>query len=146
MDQPEFEKYKLKFDEIVDIVVECLSSSELDIWYECKIQNNVENNIESIHSLFACKNLREVFPNLLTLLSIFLTVPATSCESERFFSVLKRLKSCLRSTISQTRLSSLTLLHIHSDKLKELMTNILESFIDIFGSNPIKKEDFFKLF
>ncbi len=26
MDQPEFEKYKLKFDEIVDIVVECLSS------------------------------------------------------------------------------------------------------------------------
>ena len=45
------------------------------------------------HNIFACKNLRDVFPNFLTLLTIFLTAPATSCESERSFSVLKRFKS-----------------------------------------------------
>ena len=39
----------------------------------------------------------------------------TSCSAERSFSGLKRVKTALRSNMSNERLTSLTLLHIHQD-------------------------------
>lgn len=56
-----------------------------------------------------------VFPNIATLLKILCTIPVTSCEAERSFSALRRLKTFLRSTISEDRLTGLALLHIHRD-------------------------------
>jgi len=114
-------------------------NKELDIWYSYKLKYNL-NDIKSIHEHFCCKNLKSVFPNILVLLTIFLTVPVTSCESERSFSVLKRLKSWLRSTMSQVRLTNLTIIHIHS---RELMNLSVNSLIDIFASNKKRRTDFF---
>ena len=45
-------------------------------------------------------------------LKIFSTLPITTCECERNVSALRRLKTYLRSTMSQTRLTRLALLHI----------------------------------
>ena len=56
-----------------------------------------------------------MFPNIRVLLSILCTLPVTSCSSERSFSGLKRIKTPLRSTMSNVRLSSLSLLHLHQD-------------------------------
>ena len=86
-------------------------------------------------------NICKTFFLLFFLLSLFLTDHATSCESERSFSFLEHLKSCLRLTMNQTHLCSLKLLHTHSEKLKEFMTNTLDSFI--FGSNPKRKKKIF---
>ena len=42
-------------------------------------------------------------------------MPATSATSERSFSTLRRVKTCLRNTMSQQRLNNLMLLHVHRD-------------------------------
>ena len=44
-----------------------------------------------------------------------LTIPVTTSESERFFSVLKLIKSSLRTTMTNYRLSDLSILKIAND-------------------------------
>ena len=48
------------------------------------------------------------------LLSLVLVMPATNAVSERFFSCLRRLKSCLRAT-TQSRLNNVMVLHVHKN-------------------------------
>ena len=55
-----------------------------------------------------------------TLLKLYYTIPMTTATSERSFSTLRRLKSYLRSTMTQSRLNHIMLLHVH----KELTDNI----------------------
>ena len=55
----------------------------------------------------------ELFPNIHCLLSTLAVLPVTSCEAEHCISCLRRLKTYLRSTMGQERLSELALLHIH---------------------------------
>ena len=43
------------------------------------------------------------------------TLPVTSCSSERSFSALKQIKTSLRSSMGNERLTALTLLYIHRD-------------------------------
>ncbi|CAC5416168.1 unnamed protein product [Mytilus coruscus] len=66
-----------------------------------------------------CKTLDIVnpalYPSIDTVLFILLTMPVASTTAERSFSVLKRLKTYIRSTIRNDRLSSLGLMHIHCD-------------------------------
>jgi hypothetical protein len=64
-----------------------------------------------------------------TALRMYLSILGTSCESERLFSVLKRIKNCMRSTIGQNKLSALSLLCIESELLRELDTmDIITNF------------------
>ena len=56
-----------------------------------------------------------LFPNIRILLLILCTLPVTSCSSEKSFSGLERIKTNLRSTMSNDRLSSLSLLHLYRD-------------------------------
>jgi hypothetical protein len=51
---------------------------------------------------------------------ILLTMPSSTAKAERSFSVLKRVKTPLRGTMGQERLSVLVLLHIHSDNQLQL--------------------------
>ena len=54
-----------------------------------------------------------MYPNISCVLRIFCTLPVTTAECERSVSVLRRLKTYLRSSMGQERLSSLALLHIN---------------------------------
>ena len=54
-------------------------------------------------------------PNINILLQIMCTLPVTSCSSERSFSALKQIKTSLRSSMGNERLTALTLLYIHRD-------------------------------
>ena len=58
---------------------------------------------------------QDVFPNRHVLLRIGCTVPVSSAENERSNSVVKRLKTYLRSTMREERLSSLALMQIHQN-------------------------------
>src|SRR5207253_10463768 len=58
--------------------------------------------------------IEELFPNVTTVIRLFLTLPVTVASSERSFSKLKLIKNYLRSTPSQERLSSLAKLSIES--------------------------------
>ena len=61
-----------------------------------------------IDSIKQCSTM--TYPNLHALFRIALTLPITSCESERSFSQLKLIKTARRSTMSELRLSSLSLM------------------------------------
>lgn len=60
------------------------------------------------------------FPNIFTLLAIACTLPVTTCESQRSNSQLKLLKTYLRSTMTEKRLSSLALIKIHRDIVSDV--------------------------
>ena len=57
----------------------------------------------------------DTFPNIHQLLKIACTLPVTSCECERSASVIRRLNTFMRSSMSEERLSSLALMHVHYD-------------------------------
>lgn len=64
------------------------------------------------HQLSKIANL---FPNIKALVTVICTLPVTSCTAERYFSGHKRVKTADWSTMTNERLSSLTLLHVHQD-------------------------------
>ena len=55
------------------------------------------------------------FPNLFILLKIGCTLPVTSCECERSFSTMRRLRTWLQSSMNMKRLSALAIMNIHRD-------------------------------
>ena len=55
-----------------------------------------------------------------TLIKLILVMPATNAASERSFSAMRRVKSYLRTTMTQGRLNHLMLLHLHKDRTKSL--------------------------
>ena len=63
---------------------------------------------------------------------IAFTIPITTATAERSFSVLHRIKSYLRSTMSESRLNNIMLLHCHKDITDCLdLLNIAKSFADV---------------
>ena len=64
------------------------------------------------------------------LLSLLLVMPATNAVSERSFSCLRRTKTYLRATMTQSRLNNVMVLHVHKNYTDELcMTNIGNEFV-----------------
>ena len=61
------------------------------------------------------KNIYQMFPNIVRILSIILTTPATSDSIERANSALRYVKTDFRSTMSVDRFNVLLLLYVHSD-------------------------------
>lgn len=55
----------------------------------------------------------EFYPNILCMLTLFLTLPVTTCSCERSFSALRRLKTWLRSSMTAERLTGLAMMHVH---------------------------------
>ena len=54
------------------------------------------------------------------LFQLLMILPATNATSERSFSALRRVKSYLRSTMTQARLNHLMILHYHQDMTDRL--------------------------
>ena len=61
---------------------------------------------------------------------LLVIMPATNCTSERSFSALRRIKSYLRSSMSQARMNHLMILHYHQTFTDTLdMKQIANEFI-----------------
>ena len=58
----------------------------------------------------------QFYPGVYVALVTLLTYPVSTCTAERSFSSIKRLKFPPRSTMTDERLSSLAILHIHKRK------------------------------
>lgn len=86
--------------------------TEYEIWQQTW-KNSDEKPKSIITALEKCK--KQLFPNIHTLLRICATLPITTASGERSFSTLKRLKTYLRSTMSEERLSSLALINVHKE-------------------------------
>ena len=87
-----------------DVMFSCEYYSWVREWKEC----SATISATLVGALSNCSSLS--YPNLAALLKIALTLPITSCESERSFSQLKLIKTASRSTMTESRLSSLALM------------------------------------
>ncbi|KAF0293069.1 Zinc finger MYM-type protein 1 [Amphibalanus amphitrite] len=81
------------------------------------------------------QGLTDAFPETHRLCLLILTIKPTTVSEERSFSVLKRVKTYLRSTMSQDRLSYLSKLQIEAPLLSRLQKDgvLYESVIERFG-------------
>ena len=81
----------------------------------------------------------ELFPNLWVALRIACTLPVTVASAERSFSKLKLIKTYLRSTMEQERLSGLALLSINHKISHEIS---YDDVINDFASRKARKQRF----
>jgi len=73
---------------------------------------------------------KKIFPNLYKLLQVALTIPVSSASCERSFSVMRRIKTWLRNSMSNDRFSNLSLLHIERDLANNITS---EEVLNIFA-------------
>ena len=75
---------------------------------------------------------KDAFYELCRLTRIACTIPITTASAERSFSALKRVKTYLRTTMSDERLTHLAILSIHSRRAKNLdLELVVDMFIDM---------------
>ena len=73
--------------------------------------------------------LIETFPNVAIILRIYLTLPVANTEGERSFSVLKRVKNYLRSSLTQDRFRDFCIMAIEKSFTKSMtFENIMDKF------------------
>ena len=102
---------------------------EVEIW-KIRWSQNVELRPNSIiENLKVCDS--SLYPGLHLILKIFCVLPVTTCECERDMSALKREKTSFRSTMTEERLNSISLIHIHKKRKIDV-----ERVVDIFMSKP----------
>ncbi len=88
--------------------------SELDLWQNKWTGNELAQELNSPANVLKHTDY-DYFPNIHTLIVILATLPVTSCECERSISMLKLIKTSLRSTMTQKRLNGLAMLQYHKD-------------------------------
>lgn len=107
------------------------------------------SSVDDLRILFT-----EYFPPFLNgwrkIFLAYLCLPCTTCECERSFSTLRRIKSYLRSTMSQSRLNHCMMLNIHSTSAGEYffrndeheLARIIDEWID---KSTVRCSTFLKL-
>ncbi|XP_027882815.1 zinc finger MYM-type protein 1-like isoform X1 [Xiphophorus couchianus] len=84
--------------------------------------------------------VRRLFGQVETLVRLLLVVSVSSSEAERSFSALRRLKTWLRSTMTQNRLNHVAVCHVHKDKLDLLdKKSVCKQFV---AANERRKKHF----
>lgn len=82
--------------------------TELQIIYS-RTEFRTMSGAVSLLSFIQSENLTSTFGESMKLLKIIITIPMSTAESERCFSTLKRIKTFLRNTMHQERLSALAM-------------------------------------
>jgi len=84
---------------------------------------------------FIQNDLQASAPDVWQLLEISLSWPITTASAERSFSTLRRLKTFLRSTMTEDRLSGLALMAIEQEMTTDYMKDgKLEVLVDRFSN------------
>jgi len=73
------------------------------------------------------------FPDILCCFRVALTLPVASVTAERSFSAMRRIKTHLRASMSDSRLSSMALIAVEHELSDELIKNPTK-VVDAFAS------------
>ncbi|PRQ25889.1 putative HAT dimerization domain, ribonuclease H-like domain-containing protein [Rosa chinensis] len=114
----------LKHGEISDL-------NEDDLYHDLRmLSEDLPNETKrAIDVLNYIKEVDGCYPNAWIAYRILLTIPVTVASAERSFSKLKLIKSYLRSTMSQERLSGLAMISIEKDIVGKLdYVNLISTF------------------
>ena len=68
---------------------------------------------------------RCMFSEVVTVVNLLFVMPATNATREMSFSALRRIKTYLRTTVSQKRLNHLMVLHAHKEFTDKLDLNVI---------------------
>lgn len=109
--------------------------AESATWYH--YYKTYKDASESISNVFDALKAAEIFyPSVFRALCIGLIIPATTCTAERSFSTLRKVKTWLRSTMSEGRLDALCMMYIHRNLVNELIEKgFYSEIIDRFGQD-----------
>ena len=139
-DKAKVSHWRAKFLEFVqhydvDFPSERIVRAELDLWetYWLKMHVGVIPSTVA-ETLKQVKERSLSNETVVTALRLLGTVPVTTCECGRSVSSLRRLKTYMRSTMSQDRLNGLALLHTH----RHMSLNI-EELVDKFASEQPRR-------
>jgi hAT family C-terminal dimerisation region len=80
--------------------------------------------------------VKSIFDLMEQLVHLLLTNPVSNAEAERGFSSLRRLKTCMRSYMTQEHLNHYAVLHVHQHQLDALDIDEIVSL----SSNVTRKE------
>ena len=103
--------------------------SEVNVWRSFKknTQNYefISKNIFELRDFFLKNNFTVLLPNLCKLFRIYLTIAISSATPERSFSCLKRIKTWLRNSMNDDRLSNLSVLNIEKCEIDKIDLNLI---------------------
>ena len=104
-----------------------------DLWISEKLTDMLHAMIDN--------NLQSTFSEVVKLLKILITTPMSTAEAERCFSTLKRIKTFLRSTMTNDRLSALGMITIEN-KMTTDTIDFNEQVINDFATSKSRRMDF----
>jgi hypothetical protein len=128
--QIELKKTVIELEQIYrEDLHDCNLLQEAGIW-QTRWSHDTNTKPKSvIENLKVCDS--NLYPGLHVVFLIFCVLPVTTCECERDLSALRREKTCFRSTMTEQRLNSISLIHIHKNRKIDV-----EKVVDIFMSQP----------
>ncbi|CAI6351650.1 unnamed protein product [Macrosiphum euphorbiae] len=86
------------------------------------LKKNITNL--NLNDIISClKNFPVAFSETLKIISLVLTLPISTASNERFFSSLKRVKSYIRSTMGDERLSDLLVVSVEKEEANKINLN-----------------------
>ena len=107
-----------------------------------KFRADQDQKLNFLDELYS-SGINDLMPEMSKAIDIFKCIPATSCSAERSFSSLLRIKTYLRNTMGQERLSSLALINIEREYSNKVYKEDIESIIDVFGRRKGRVQHFF---
>ena len=136
LDNDSLQKYCLKLESFLKHYV-YYDIDGLDLFSELKVLKEILQikDYTPIDILNYIKRL-DSFPNTYIAYRILLTIPVTVASTKRSFLKLKLIKSYIRLTMSQKRLSGLVILSIKKEMLEELE---YKNLISQFASQKVRK-------
>lgn len=120
-------KYCSFFKESVDVLKRKLIT-ELEFW---QLHMDKEENIGLLSALDILSKCNEqIYPCIHFFIKVLVTLPISIATAERTFSCLRLLKSWLRSSMGQERLTGLALMHIHYDENIDI-ENVIDKYANL---------------
>ena len=112
--------------------------------------NIIQENIDTTEMVSAeiagelvSREAKKLMPNLFKVVKLLATMPISSCEAERSFSTLRRIKNHMRTTMGQERLSALNVIAMHRARVNRVLLEQMDELIDTFASRKNRKAYFF---
>lgn len=96
--------------------------------------NQSNNDIFSISKIL--NKIPNAFPETLKIITILLTLPVSTASNERFFSSLKLVKTHLRLTMGDERLSDLLVIAVEKETASLINLN---QAVDMFGAMKTRR-------
>lgn len=80
--------------------------------------SDLQGAVDTMRAMSSC--VRRLFVEVEQLIRLLLICPVSSCEAERSFSALRRLKTWLRNTMTDARLNAVAVCHVHQHILDSI--------------------------